>query len=88
MEFTVRFREYVFGGRRQRSVFVDGTGIAGTATEQQGGGWAWFLRYPDGELAGEDGAATWDDVLRGIRRALVMEERYGRLGYLRRDTAP
>jgi len=87
MEFTVRYTEYVFGGLRQRSLFVEGAGIAGTATEQRTGGWAWFLRYPDGELAGEGRAAAWASVLGGIRRALVLEEKDGRLGYLRRDTA-
>ncbi len=84
MAFAVRYREYCFGGLRQRSLFVDETGIDGTATEQRAGGWVWFLRYPDGALAGEGNAATWDDALRDIQRTLVAEEERGGPGDLRR----
>ncbi len=88
MERAVQYREYVFGGLRRRSLSVDGAGIVGTATEQRSGGWAWFLRHPDGSLAGEGRAATWDDALRDIHRTLAAEETQGRLGYLRRETSP
>ncbi|MDQ6832619.1 MAG: hypothetical protein M3008_04400 [Chloroflexota bacterium] len=44
MAFTVRYTECRFGGLRQRSLRVEGT---------TSGGQTWFLRYPDGELAGE-----------------------------------
>ncbi len=88
MEFIVRFEEYQFAGVVQRSVLVDGTTISGTAAEQRAGGWAWFLRYPDGESSGEGKCGSWAEVLRDIRRALVMEIRYGRLGFLQRDAAP
>jgi len=87
MEFTVRFEEYEFGGVVQRSVLVDGTTITGTAAEQRAGGWAWFLRYPDGESAGEGKCGSWAEVLRDIRRALVMEIKYGRLGFIKGSTA-
>lgn len=88
MVFTVHFREYTFGGLRQRTLVIAGTAIRGTATEQRSGGWGWFLRYPDGELAGEGHAATWDGLLEDIVGALVMETKYGRLSYPTRDAAP
>ncbi len=85
MVYLVPFREYTFGGLRQRTITVEGTAIRGTATEQPAGGWGWFLRYPDGELAGEGRAATWAGVLEEIRAALTMEAKYGRLSSLPRD---
>lgn len=88
MVYLVRFREYTFGGLRQRTIAVAGTAVRGTATEQRAGGWGWFLRYPDGELAGEGYASTWEGVLDDIREALMMEAKYGRLSYLPRDVTP
>ncbi len=88
MVYLVRFREYTFGGLRQRTIAVTGTAIRGTATEQRTGGWGWFLRYPYGELAGEGRAATWEGVLDDIRAALTMEAKYGRLSSLPRDVTP
>jgi len=88
MTFTVQCEAYIFAGVVQRSIAVMGTEIRGTASEQRGGGWAWFLRYPDGECAGEGGDASWDGVLGGIRDALAMEVRYGRLGYVPREATP
>ncbi len=88
MEITVRYTESVFGGLRRRSLLVDGAGLGGTATERRSGGWGWFLRHPDGTLAGEGDAVTWDDALRDIRRTLAAGEVRGRLGYLRRDASP
>lgn len=85
MVYTVRFREYTFGGLRQRTIAVAGTALRGTATEQRAGGWGWFLRYPHGELAGEGYPATWEGVLEEIRAALMMEAKYGRLSYLPHD---
>ncbi len=88
MTFSIRFDEYLFAGVVQRTIVIDGTTIGGTATEQRAGGWAWFLRYPDGEFAGEGGEASWGGVLRGIRHALAAEIAHGRLGHLRRGAPP
>ncbi len=85
MEFTVQFSEYLFAGVVQRTIVLVGAPISGTASEQRTGEWAWFLRYTDGEYAGEGIATSWGAALRGIRDALVGEVRYGRLGYLNND---
>jgi len=83
MKFTVRFAEYRFAGVVQRTIVIDGTTIGGTATEQHTGGWAWFLRYADGEVAGDGRYASWGGVLCGIAYALAQETRHGRLSHLR-----
>jgi hypothetical protein len=88
MEFTVRFEGYRFAGTLRYAVEVVGTGISGGVAEQRAGGWAWFLRYPDGEWAGEGLAGSWAGMLRDMRRALALEARHGRLSYLRRDAGP
>jgi len=88
MVYLVRFREYIFGGLRQRTIAVAGTALRGTATEQRAGGWGWFLRYPDGELAGEGRAGTWAGARAEIGEALVMEARHGQLSYPARDATP
>jgi len=95
MVYLVRFREYTFGGLRQRTIAVAGTALRGTATEQRAGGWGWFLRYPDGELAGEGRAGTWagalaeiGEALAEIGEALAMEARHGQLSYPARDATP
>jgi hypothetical protein len=87
MKFAVWFEEYVFAGVTQRTIVIEGTSISGTAAEQREGGWAWFLRYPDGEFAGEGRYASWGGVLCGIEYAFAQEIRHGRLGYLRRNAA-
>jgi hypothetical protein len=84
VKFTVRFEEYRFAGVVQRMITIEGTTIRGTATEQQTGGWAWFLRYPDGHAAGKGRYASWGGVLCGIEYALAQELWYGRLDHLRR----
>lgn len=88
MEFTVRFEEYTFAGAIRYCVDIAGTDIGGGVAEQRTGGWAWFLRYSDGEWAGEGLAGTWGGMLRDMRRALAVEARHGRLSYLRWDTFP
>jgi hypothetical protein len=88
MEFTVRFEGYIFAGAVRYCIDIAGAGIGGGATEQRTGEWAWFLRYPDGEWAGEGVAGSWGGMLRGIRGALETEATHGRLSYLRRDAAP
>lgn len=73
MEPTVRYRERILGGLRQRALVIEGTLMAGAASEQSAGGWAWFLRHPDGALAGEGGAVTWEGVLSDIRDVVTTE---------------
>jgi len=87
VEFTVQVDGYLFAGVVRYCVHVAGTGISGGVTEQRTGEWSWFLRYPDGEWAGDGLAGSWEGMLHDIRGALAMEARYGRLSYLRRDTA-
>jgi hypothetical protein len=84
----VRFEEYRFAGVVQRTMVIDGTAVSGTATEQRTGGWAWFLRYPDGDVAGKGRYASWGGVLCGIEYALAQETRHGRLGHPRRGAPP
>ncbi len=80
MSLVVRIvDEYFFAGSTQRELAVEGTDIRGTATQQPKGTWTWFLRYADGEPAGDGGARTWDGVEFGIQRSLVAEMKYGRL---------
>lgn len=88
MEFAVHFDGYIFAGAVRYCIDIPGTGISGGAVEQRGGGWAWFLRYSDGEWAGEGRGGSWGGMLRDIRRALATEATHGRLSYLRRDAAP
>jgi hypothetical protein len=77
MKFMVRFEEYRFAGVVQRTITIDGTTISGTATEPRAGGWAWFLRYPDGDSAGAGRYASWGGVLCGIEYALAQQARLG-----------
>ena len=88
MTFMMGFEEYRFAGVVQRTIVIDGTTVSGTATEQRSGGWAWFLRYADGDIAGKGRYASWGGVLCGIEYALAQETRHGHLGYLRRGAAP
>jgi hypothetical protein len=81
MTFMVRFEEYRFAGVVQRTMVIDGTTVSGTVTEQRTGGWAWFLRYPDGNIAGQGRYASWGGVLCGIEYALAQQARHGRLGH-------
>lgn len=78
MEPTVHYSEYILGGLRQRTIRVDGTGLRGTATEQRTGGWAWFLRHPDGGLAAEGVAPAWEcavDDIAGLAATGATVER-------------
>lgn len=86
--FKVRFEEYRFAGVVQRTIAVDGTAVSGTATEQRTGEWVWFLRYPNGDLAGKGRYGSWDGVLYGIKYAVAQGTRQGQLSYLRREAAP
>ncbi len=88
MEFTVHFEGYIFAGMVRYCIDIAGTSISGGVTEQWAGGYAWFLRYPDGEWAGDGVAGSWGGMLGDIRHALTMEATHGRLSYLRRDAAP
>jgi len=87
MKFSMRLEEYIFAGITQHSIHVDGTTIAGTVAEQHTGKWAWFLRYPDGGIVGEETTSSWIGVRRGIELALVQEYLYGRLSDARREAA-
>jgi hypothetical protein len=86
--FTVRFEEYRFAGVVQRTMVIGGTTVSGTATEQRTGGWAWFLRYPNGDIAGEGRYGSWEGVLCGVKYALARETRHGRLGHLYHGAPP
>jgi hypothetical protein len=86
--FMVRFEEYRFAGVVQRTMVIDGTTVSGTVTEQRMGGWAWFLRYPDGNIAGQGRYASWGGVLCGIEYALAREIPHGRLSYRSRGAVP
>jgi hypothetical protein len=88
MTFMVRFEEYRFAGVVQRTMVIDGTTVSGTVTEQRMGGWAWFLRYPDGNIAGQGRYASWGGVLCGIEYALAREIPHGRLSYRSRGAVP
>jgi hypothetical protein len=86
--FMVRFEEYRFAGIVQRTIVIYGTVVSGTATEQRTGGWAWFLRYPNGDVAGKGRYGSWGGVLCGIKYAVAQETRHGQLSSLRRGAAP